>query len=200
MMKIILILFKLLGNSWMSRSIKKALQTSIIHIERFQEVGQNRNTIIGPANLEIPDFPNQYAVRSRPGRPSVLLNNFGELMYCGDKICWVLRDGEWKIHSEFLIQRNYKVMVQMSNGIYAFGGWNPLSSHTVYENTSEFLPNESRQWQPGPVIPSDMDLMHKSAIAISKNELVLIGGYDYDIPGIGKILKFNTKTSKWTAI
>ena len=71
----------------MSRSIQKALQSSIIHIERFQEYGQNRNTIIGPAKLEIPVFPYQNAVRSRPGRPSVLLNNSGELMYCGDKIC-----------------------------------------------------------------------------------------------------------------
>ena len=80
------------------------------------------------------------------------------------------------IHSELLIQRNYKVMKQMSNWIYAFGGWNPLGSHTDAENTSEFLPNTSDQWQPGPSNPYDTRVILKSALAISKNELVLKGG------------------------
>jgi len=125
----------------MSRCIKKALKTSIIHIDRHQSDCGKRSIIIGPAKLEIPDFPSQKMVTSKP---SLLFNNSEELMYCGDKICWVLRDGEWKIHSELLIQRKYKVMVQMSNGIYAFGGWNRFG-HSDSENTSEFLPNNSYQ-------------------------------------------------------
>ena len=180
----------------MSRCIKKALKTSIIHIDRHQGDCGKRSIIIGPANLEIPDFPSQKTVTSIP---SLLFNNFGELMYCGDKICWVLRDGEWKIHSEFLEERSCRVMVQMFNGIYAFGGWNRSREYSGSESTSEFLPNNSVQWQPGPSLPYETRVMMKSGLAISKNELLLIGGCDF--PGaIGKILKFNTNTSKWTVV
>ena len=153
--------------------------------------------MIGPAKLEIPNLPEDTRLKEN-GR--VLFNHSGELMYFGDKICWVLKDGEWKIHSEFLNKRRNKTMVQMPNGIYAFGGWKSLGPYyDSFENTSEFLPNKSCQWQPGPSIPNETKAMMKSGLAISKNELVLIGGCDF--PGaIGKILKFNTYTSKWTVV
>ena len=175
----------------MSSYIKKALQTSIIHIERFKEFGPNRNTIIGPAKLEIPDFPHQKTVWSRP---SLLFNNSGELMYCGDEICWVLKDNEWKFHSEFLKARHNKVMVQMSNGTYVFG-----YTYGDSENSSEFLPNKSCKWQAGPSIPYDKRVSMYSALAVSKNEFVLIGG-STTLSNIGTILKFNIITSKWTVV
>ena len=175
----------------MSSYIKKALQTSIIHIERFKEFGPNRNTIIGPAKLEIPDFPHQKTVWSRP---SLLLNNSGELMYCGDEICWVLKDNEWTSHSRFLKPRHNKVMVQMSNGSYVFG-----YTYGDSENTSEFLPNKSCKWQAGPSIPYDKRVSMYSALAVSKNEFVLIGG-STTLSDIGTILKFNISTSKWTVV
>ena len=179
----------------MSRRIKKALQTSIIHIDL--STSNPRNIMIGPAKLEIPNLPEDTRLKEN-GR--VLFNHSGELMYFGDKICWVLKDGKWKIHSEFLNKRRNKTMVQMPNGIYAFGGWKSLGPYyDSFENTSEFLPNKSCQWQPGPSIPNETKAMMKSGLAISKNELVLIGGCDF--PGaIGKILKFNTYTSKWTVV
>ena len=126
--------------------------------------------------------------------PTVLFNNSGELMYCGNKLCLVLKDGEWKIHSEFLELNKQKVMVQMSNGIYAFGG-KKRGFFDSFETTSEFLPNKSHHWQRGPYIPYNEDA---SALAISTNEFILIGGKGMNA---GKtILKFNILTNAWTVV
>ena len=127
----------------MSCRINKAIQTSIIHIQMPQKPGdKNMNTIIGPAKLEIPDVPTVLFSEL----PTVIFNNSGKLMYCVDEVWFILEDDEWKIHSELLVRMRRRVMVQMSNGIYVFGDW-------AGRITSEFLPNESHQWEKGPHIP-----------------------------------------------
>ena len=103
----------------------------------------------------------------------------------------VFKDGKWIHHSNLTEQRVYSVVVQMPNGIYVFGGMhNP--------ETSEFLPNGSKEWQPGPCLPGE-GIWKGSGVSISQHDLVLVGGNNTFLCQ-ERLLKFNIITQEWTLV
>ena len=191
-------------NAWTARQIRKALKTSMIIVGGIDQKTPRhvakvcRNLIIGPAKLDLPDLPYEIGVYDAELRPSMVVNDSGELLYCGLKNCWVLRDHKWNFHSEFAEYIFDKVVVQMSNGTYAFGGYTfDNQKNQRFCQTSYFLPNGSKQWETGPSIPY-YEFSEGSALAISSTELILVGGKS--IYGNGAILKFNIITNDWTVV
>ena len=98
---------------------------------------------IGASKVRLPNFP-EYNERER----SFMTLNNGEILSCGEenKLCFVLKDQSWILHSTMNEARIGAVGIQMPNGIYMFGG-------NKSPNTSEFLPNNSTTWQQAPDIP-----------------------------------------------
>ena len=147
----------------------------------------NSVEVIGDKTCSLPQLP--FGIT---WQPSIILTNDNEILACGgggknEKQCLVLKEQKWEKHSDLNKERYHASAVTMPNGVYIFGGG---SSKT----TSEFLPNGSTTWQPGPVIPDG----HKDgcSVKILDLEILLIGGYDTK----KRLIKLNTETNEWTTL
>ena len=182
----------------LSVKIFRAMRDSIILCAGFdvQKDDDHLTTFdtIGSAKLEIPpikEHPRRYKPLSK-----LIYNNQHELMYYGPENTWhVLKDRNWVFHSQSKIKTDSSVVV-MPNGIYKFGG-----------QTSEFLPNGSHKWQPGPSVPGGHHIYScNPSLAISQNEIVFVGASkpstNHEIPYLPteRVLKLNIDTNDWTVV
>ena len=141
--------------------------------------------VIGDKKCSMPQLP--FRIN---WTPQVILTNNNELLICGgsSKRCLVLNGGQWVQHSFLNQARQAAASVTMPSGVYILGGY--LSS-----TSSEFLPNESTNWQNGPIIP-DPGFEFGCAIKKSNFEIILIGGFKSK----HKILQLNTITNDWISL
>ena len=143
--------------------------------------------VIGNKKCSLPQLP--FGIASQP---SIILTNDNEILACGGsgknkKQCLVLKEQKWEKHSDLNQIRLHASALTMPNGVYLFGGHGS-------QTTSEFLPNGSNTWQPGPDIPDGH--YRGCSVKISDFEILLIGGYDTR----KRIIKLNTETNEWTTL
>ena len=121
----------------------------------------------------------------------MFLNNQKELVICGGypktTSCLRLFNGEWKEYAELNQERYRATVVSMDDKVYMFGGSGSDTSG------SEILQDGS--WKDGPTIPGK-GIKLGCGVAISKEELLLIGGYNT----WNRIIKYNIKTKNWTEV
>ena len=123
----------------------------------------------------------------------LLLTNTQTLLTFGgyrlvNKKCYAYLDNTWVYHSTLLRPRVMSSAITMSDGVYVFGG-----AEFNYHKESEFLPNGSSTWQPGPKIPG-LGVAASTVVKVSECELVIIGG-SYSPR---QVLKYNTHSKTWT--
>ena len=113
-----------------------------------------------------------------------------EVVICGGypktKSCLKLVNGAWKPFAE-LNQERYSghVAVSMEERTVIFGG-------NRNEKSSEVLKHGSESWKEGPAVPGK-GIKKGCGVAISKDELLLIGGH-----GTGnRIIKYNVTSNTW---
>ena len=153
--------------------------------------------VLGQHTCDISPLPSDICLHS------MLLNNDNELMVLGgdgppDQIyqdCLVYRKSAWKYHSKLMNPRISSSAVNMSDGIYIFGGRTKDWKRCL--RTCEFLPNSDSQWRYLDTSIPKPGYMGGSAIAISNNEILLTGG---NAPTKKRMMTFNTSTLKWTLV
>ena len=145
--------------------------------------GESTVELLGDKTCSIPTLP--YPMSDCP---QMFLNYQKEVVLCGKrKSCLRLVSGEWHEYLEFKrLGRKFATVVSMDSKTYMFGGEGS-------ETSSEILQDES--WKVGPTIPGE-GIRYGCGVAISKEELLLIGGGDTK----NRIIKYNIKTKNWTEI
>ena len=106
----------------------------------------------------------------------LLLSNTQTLLTFGghrlvNKKCYEYQNNMWVYHSTLLRPRINSSAITMPDGVYVFGGVD-----FNYHKESEFLPNGSSTWQPGPKIPG-LGVAASTVVKISEHELVIIGAH-----------------------
>ena len=141
--------------------------------------------VFGDITCSIPKLP--YAIRRSP---QMFLHKNKEIVICGGypkrTSCLKLVDGEWVTFAELNKDRTNAVVVSMANRTFIFGGYNN-------EKSSEVLENGNESWKEGPTIPGE-GIRNGCGVAISKDELLLIGGEGDP----KRIVKYNTISNTWT--
>ena len=150
--------------------------------------------IFGDRNCSIPNLPFGMSVS-----PQMFLNDKKEIIICGGntKSCLRLEDGNWQEYAELNQERGDASGISMGNTLYMFGGgWTYETEElpTSITRTSEMLIDG--KWMAGPVIPGK-GVDKSCAVAISKTELLLIGGFRMNG---NKIIKYNIQTNNWTEV
>ena len=116
----------------------------------------------------------------------MFLNNQKELVICGGypkgKSCLRLFNRDWHEYVELKQERYGATVVSMDDKTYMFGGQDSATSSEIFQDGS---------WEAGPTIPG---IRYGCGVAISREELLLIGGYDTR----NRIIKYNIKTNDWT--
>ena len=139
--------------------------------------------VLGDDTCFIPNLPYELG-----HLPQMFLNDKKEVVICGgsSKICLKLVNGEWISYAKLLeIRHNGHVAVSMADRTFMFGGYYDI-------NTSEVLEHGSEIWKKGPTIPGT-GIYSGCGIAISKDELLLIGGNSSP----ERIIKYNTISNTW---
>merc|ERR1711963_60853 len=116
---------------------------------------------------------------------SMVLHN-ETILLCGGyengQKCLQLDHGTWKEHSTLNELRAYHSTVTTQTATFHFGGWHS-------ESTYEFLPKDSTTWLMGKTEIPGGGFRCGCAIAVSDQEIWLIGGYETT----KRILSFNVK-------
>merc|ERR1719312_1053620 len=107
---------------------------------------------------------------------SLVLTPGGDLLRCGGseslgQSCdsFDVDGGVWKSHSTLTEQRKNSYAITFPSGTWIIGG--------DYSDTStEFLPTNSNNWQPGPTAPGARFTHGGCMVKISATELLFIGG------------------------
>ena len=184
----------------LSVKIYRAMRDSIILGDGFKHIGTNYNSFdtFGSAKIHIP--PVKKHPEGYKNMSVLIYNNQHELMYHGPENSWcswyVLKDKRWVFHSKNIERRGGASVIVMPNGIYVFCG-----------QTSEFLPNGSHKWQPGPTVPGGHEIhSFTPGLAISHNEIVFVGAgkpsRNHEIPILPteRVLKLNIDSNDWTVV
>ena len=136
--------------------------------------------------LKLPPLP-----EGNDGNSMVITNDNKILSISGKagdgKQCHIFQDGHWKHHSVLNKRRVGAVAITTKDGIYCFGGQGDS------RQTSEFLPNNAKHWQEGPMIPED-GIRYGHGVAISPTEILLIGGAGTE----HKVCKLDVTSLQWS--
>ena len=112
----------------------------------------------------------------------------GTILVCGGASngnnCYSYSNGFWAFHSKMNRSRRYHSAVSTKNCLYVFGGHDSISG----QDTFEYLPVGSTQWQLGQGFLPGGGFVNGSATSInSGKEILLIGGLSYET----SIVKFD---------
>ena len=130
-----------------------------------------------------------------PG-PCMLKHN-NVILICGLKSCQQMNvsSGSWTHHSSLTSKRDQASGVSTDKASYIFGDM----SSTKGKKTYEILPKGSLQWQAGLTkIPNGY--VRGCAVAISNDEIWLIGGTDTRGRIRSRILSFNTSSQSFSEL
>ena len=128
-------------------------------------------------------------------KPSISLTNDEEILACGgaynkthnNKECFALKEHGWEKHSTLIKARFSAYAMTMSNGVYLFGG-------EFLPGKNEFLPDGSKIWKAGSLIPKKSTF--GCSVKISDFDVIVLGGMGTE----KRIVKLNTKTNDWKTI
>ena len=145
--------------------------------------------LLGDTTCSLPNLP--YAINASP-QMFLHVNKDGnkEVVICGgypkETSCLKLVNGAWKPFAELKKERTFgHVAVSMEERTFIFGSFGNRWSSEVLEHGSE-------SWKVGPTIPGE-GIDDGCGVAISKDELLLIGGEDTS----KRIIKYNVTSKTW---
>ena len=118
-----------------------------------------------------------------------------EVVICGGiskkTSCLKLVNGAWKTFAELKEERtNGHVAVSMEDRTFIFGGLD--NNEQAFKKSSEVLEHGSDSWKEGPTVPGK-GIDDGCGVAISKDELLLIGGDGTE----NRIIKYNVNSNTW---
>ena len=183
------------GNDWkiMSKSSKRT-RYSDCYITKLQTIGTaSRQIAVASKSWNpIQDFMGHH----------LLFTNQEELMMLGNEKCKILKYGRWFNHSKFNESRWSldSFVIEMPKAIFLFG----TDGTSTFRRCYEYLLNGSHSWSLGEIPDGDdFDFWYSFGLAISPNELLIMGGKN--LPGDiipyaarRKIMKFNVDENTWT--
>ena len=196
--------FLLIGRFFL---VDAAIDNSIIisggfeNNKTLQDLPTRKSEILGKFVCRIPPLP--FVTQ---GHSMVMTNNKEPMVIGGTidanvptKVCYILKNGQWTIHSVLPEFRIYSSAITMPQGIYVFGGRkipfpNPVVIHKTSFDTSNFLPNGSTEWQDGPKLTFPGNHCGH-AVAISDDEILFTGGTGLNVL---RLMKYKISTNKWT--
>ena len=154
-------------------------KTDLASVEAIQIYGNKQR---------LPNLPSLIS-----GSPSMFLHN-KTIMLCGGdnnlKTCLKLQEGTWTEYNSLKKERKYGAVVSTTTTTFIFGsktGW------ILSEDTYEYLEKNASDWKLGKTkIPHGFS--SGCSIAISQDEIWLIGGHDV---GSQKILSFNVNNQNF---
>ena len=134
-----------------------------------------------------PDLPKTIA-----SYPSMFLHN-ETIVLCGgyhnEKSCLKLQEGTWTKYNSLKKERSFAAVVSTTKATFIFGGWGNADSF-------EYLEKNTSEWKLGETKVPGLGFQHGCAIAISQDEIWLIGGYDTE----QRILSFNVNNQSFTEL
>ena len=146
--------------------------------------------LLGDVNCSLPILP--YAIRAGP-QMFLHVNKEGnkEVVMCGGwpkkKSCLKLVNGAWNSFAELKRERSFgHVVASIEERTFIFG------DGYINEKSSEVLEHGSDSWKEGPTVPGK-GIDDGCGVAISKDELLLIGGDGTE----NRIIKYNVNSNTW---
>ena len=139
-------------------------------------------------NIQLPNLP-----RPIPGSPS-MVNHNGTFLLCGgyqhEQSCLQMEENGWNHHSNLNKERgSASAVVATTNATFIFGG--DESKHTY-----EYLDHGCSNWLEGNERISGRGFYAGCAIAISDEEIWLIGGTNTE----SRVLSFNTRKHEFKEV
>ena len=122
-----------------------------------------------------------------------MTNHFGTILVCGgnpnlSKQCYQLKGKTWTKHSNLIKRRLRASAITTKDATFLFGGG--------FGKTYEYLPKGSTEWRLGETEIPGEGFESGSAIAISDEEIWLIGGQNTE----KRILSFDVKNHAFTEL
>ena len=148
--------------------------------------------ILGDSTCSLPNLP--YGISNGP-QMFLDVNQDGkkEVVVCGTSSnpnrtsCLKLDGGSWSSFADLKKERYQgHVAVSMEDKTFIYGGYEN-------EKSSEILKHGSESWTEGPAVPGK-GIRYGSGVAISKDELILIGGWKTEY----RIIKYTVSNDTWT--
>ena len=116
------------------------------------------------------------------------------ILLCGGennlKTCLKLQEGTWTEYNSLKEERRVAAVVSTTKATFIFGG-----SFDSFDSF-EYLEKNTSEWKLGETKVPGLGFQHGCAIAISQDEIWLIGGYDTE----QRILSFNVNNQSFTEL
>ena len=143
--------------------------------------------------MKLPNLPKG----TQTSRPSILKHN-NTILYCNYKTCLQLKLGHltgtvWGHHSSLNKSRNYPSGVSTNNASFLFGAWSSGA------DSYEYMEFGSDVWKNGQTsLPTSF--YHTCVVAVSNEQILLIGGYTSQNSYDNRTWSFNTLTHTFTQL
>ena len=156
---------------------------------------KNVEVLLSPS-CQFPSIPVDFQNGS-PRGGSGLVTPDGKYLLCGGyedsqaKTCLEFDrcNKSWVYHSTMTKQRDFSRAVALSAGSYILGAW---VGHE--EDSSEFLPAGSSEWEVGPVPPRNIS--YTCAVALDRNSFLILGGFWMK----QEVWKYDQPSDAWTRL